>query len=150
MLSSIYVSSVESNINNNPVLMYLNEQGESLPAGTVITINFTPGYLYQILEFDFNVLNENKIDTVIIDFLNIQGENVLDARKLTALNGENLKDFKIVNDIFSSVLINQLKITIFSLDNNNQTSLIKASIKGCYETGMLKKDVVYRKSYCRF
>ena len=116
--------------------MYLNNEGESLPVGTVITIDLVHVYLYRIIEIDFSVLNDNKLGSIQIEYLNIQGENIVYSGKTIYYNTGSTKNIEIVDQIFSTILVNQIKITILSLDNNNQNSLIKLSISGCYETGM--------------
>ena len=146
ILSSIYVSSVESNLINNPVLINLNDEGESLPVGTVITIDLVKVYLYKIIEIDFGVLNDNNLGSVQIEFLNIQGENVVYSGKIIYYNTGNTKNIEIVDQIFSTILVNQIKITLLSFTDNNKVSVITMKIKGCYETSMIfeRKIINYK------
>lgn len=121
------------------MLINLNDEGESLPVGTVITIDLVKVYLYKIIEIDFSVLNDNKLGSVQIEFLNIQGDNVVYSGKIIYYNTGNTKNIEIFDQIFSTILVNQIKITLLSFTDNNKVSDITMKIKGCYETSRIFK-----------
>lgn len=131
-MGSDFISSIETNLIDNPVPLniYPGGEGENLPVETEITIDFVSNLNINLTEIQITS-NQSNIKTFSVEYKDSSDNDVFNKKnEIITLNKNGIL---IINkEYMPNKSIKYIKIKIIELIDNTKNASVTISIKGCF------------------